>query len=126
MLYRSSQVVNFRGNVQTRLRKLSENVVDATLLAVAGLNRMNMQDVATAILDMDEMLPAVAQVRVITTIRIAHSYDLSWKGALTDVSIMRVSHLCLCCHRAPSASSAVRTTSAPSSTWTPSTTPTPR
>jgi hydroxymethylbilane synthase len=58
------KVVNFRGNVQTRLRKLSENVVDATLLAVAGLNRMNMSDVATAVLDWDEMLPAVAQVRV--------------------------------------------------------------
>lgn len=57
------QVVNFRGNVQTRLRKLSDNVVDATLLAVAGLNRMNMADVATSILDFDEMLPAVAQVR---------------------------------------------------------------
>lgn len=56
------QVVNFRGNVQTRLRKLSDNVVDATLLAVAGLNRMNMADVATSILDFDEMLPAVAQV----------------------------------------------------------------
>ena len=57
------KVVNFRGNVQTRLRKLSEGVVDATLLAVAGLNRMDMADVATAILDWDEMLPAVAQVR---------------------------------------------------------------
>jgi hydroxymethylbilane synthase len=56
------KVVNFRGNVQTRLRKLSEGVVDATLLAVAGLNRMDMADVATAILDWDEMLPAVAQV----------------------------------------------------------------
>lgn len=79
-LSRSPQVVNFRGNVQTRLRKLSENVVDATLLAVAGLNRMNMQDVATAILDMDEMLPAVAQVRVITTIQTTHTYDVSWNG----------------------------------------------
>ena len=57
------KVVNFRGNVQTRLRKLSENVVDATLLAVAGLNRMGMQDVVTQILDWDEMLPAVAQVQ---------------------------------------------------------------
>jgi len=55
------KVVNFRGNVQTRLRKLGEGVVDATLLAIAGLNRMDMDDVATSVLDMDEMLPAVAQ-----------------------------------------------------------------
>jgi hydroxymethylbilane synthase len=53
--------VNFRGNVQTRLRKLSDGVVDATLLAIAGLKRMDMDDCATAILDWDEMLPAVAQ-----------------------------------------------------------------
>jgi len=53
--------VNFRGNVQTRLRKLDEGVVDATLLAYAGLKRMSMEDEATQILDYDEMLPAVAQ-----------------------------------------------------------------
>jgi len=53
--------VNFRGNVQTRLRKLDDGVVDATLLAIAGLKRMDMQDCASAILEWDEMLPAVAQ-----------------------------------------------------------------
>jgi len=55
------KVVNFRGNVQTRLRKLDEGIVDATLLALAGLKRMDMDDVATSILEMEEMLPAVAQ-----------------------------------------------------------------
>jgi len=53
--------VNFRGNVQTRLRKLDEGVVDATLLAYAGLKRMDMADEATSIIEWDEMLPAVAQ-----------------------------------------------------------------
>jgi hydroxymethylbilane synthase len=53
--------VNFRGNVQTRLRKLDDGVVDATLLAIAGLKRMDMQGCATTVLDWDEMLPAVAQ-----------------------------------------------------------------
>ncbi|KAF4358603.1 porphobilinogen deaminase, chloroplastic [Cannabis sativa] len=52
---------NFRGNVQTRLRKLSEGVVQATLLALAGLKRLNMTENVTSILPMDEMLPAVAQ-----------------------------------------------------------------
>lgn len=53
--------VNFRGNVQTRLRKLDDGVVDATLLAIAGLKRMSMDGCATSVLDWDEMLPAVAQ-----------------------------------------------------------------
>eukprot|EP00560_Eucampia_antarctica_P007125 CAMPEP_0197823388 /NCGR_PEP_ID=MMETSP1437-20131217/717_1 /TAXON_ID=49252 ORGANISM="Eucampia antarctica, Strain CCMP1452" /NCGR_SAMPLE_ID=MMETSP1437 /ASSEMBLY_ACC=CAM_ASM_001096 /LENGTH=364 /DNA_ID=CAMNT_0043422525 /DNA_START=54 /DNA_END=1148 /DNA_ORIENTATION=- len=53
--------VNFRGNVQTRLRKLDDGVVDATLLAIAGLKRMSMDDCATSVLEWDEMLPAVAQ-----------------------------------------------------------------
>jgi len=53
--------VNFRGNVQTRLRKLDDGVVDATLLAIAGLKRMDMDKCATAVLDWEEMLPAVAQ-----------------------------------------------------------------
>ncbi|KAF8390920.1 hypothetical protein HHK36_023219 [Tetracentron sinense] len=52
---------NFRGNVQTRLRKLSEGVVQATLLALAGLKRLSMTENVTTILSIDEMLPAVAQ-----------------------------------------------------------------
>ena len=56
------QVVNFRGNVQSRLRKLNEKVVDATLLALAGLKRLDMADKLTAVLEVDDMLPAVAQV----------------------------------------------------------------
>ena len=56
------QVVNFRGNVQTRMRKLSEGVVAATLLALAGLKRLDLADKATAVLSTEDMLPAVAQV----------------------------------------------------------------
>ncbi|HCK20153.1 MAG TPA: hydroxymethylbilane synthase, partial [Thalassospira sp.] len=41
------KVITFRGNVQTRLRKLSEEQVDATLLAMAGLNRLGQPDIAT-------------------------------------------------------------------------------
>jgi hydroxymethylbilane synthase len=54
-------VVPFRGNVETRLRKLADGVVDATLLALAGLKRLGLADVATAVLDIDEFLPAVGQ-----------------------------------------------------------------
>ncbi|XP_050232418.1 porphobilinogen deaminase, chloroplastic [Mercurialis annua] len=52
---------NFRGNVQTRLRKLNEGVVQATLLALAGLKRLNMTENVSSILSIDDMLPAVAQ-----------------------------------------------------------------
>jgi hydroxymethylbilane synthase len=47
--------------VETRLRKLEEGVVDATLLAVAGLNRLGLAEAATAILPVDQFLPAVGQ-----------------------------------------------------------------
>eukprot|EP00891_Asterochloris_glomerata_P006917 jgi/Astpho2/6917/Aster-01784 len=59
--YPQLQVVSFRGNVQTRLRKLNEKVVDATLLALAGLKRLSMDDKLTSILSTEDMLPAVAQ-----------------------------------------------------------------
>ncbi|KZV15616.1 porphobilinogen deaminase, chloroplastic-like [Dorcoceras hygrometricum] len=52
---------NFRGNVQTRLKKLNEGVVQATLLALAGLKRLNMTENVTSVLSIDDMLPAVAQ-----------------------------------------------------------------
>ena len=55
------KVVNFRGNVQTRLRKLDEGVADCTFLAMAGLNRLGKADVARSAIDPDDMLPAVAQ-----------------------------------------------------------------
>lgn len=51
----------FRGNVDTRLKKLAEGVVDATLLAVAGLKRLGKIDLAQSILEPELMLPAVAQ-----------------------------------------------------------------
>jgi hydroxymethylbilane synthase len=53
--------VPFRGNVETRLRKLQEGVADATFLAVAGLRRLGLAKHITCIVEMDEMLPAVAQ-----------------------------------------------------------------
>lgn len=55
------EVVEFRGNVQTRLKKLADGVADATFLATAGLNRLGMNDVPFAPIDPDAMLPAIAQ-----------------------------------------------------------------
>lgn len=54
-------VVMYRGNVQTRLRKLEEGVVDATLLAYSGLKRLGLSEVVTSLLEPEEFLPAVGQ-----------------------------------------------------------------
>lgn len=54
-------VVPFRGNVETRLRKLGEGQADATLLALAGLKRLGLAHVATQVIEPDEILPAVGQ-----------------------------------------------------------------
>lgn len=54
-------IVQLRGNVETRLRKLDEGVADATLLALAGLKRLGLADAATSILSEEEFLPAVGQ-----------------------------------------------------------------
>ena len=55
------EVVEFRGNVQTRLRKLEQGVAAATFLAVAGLNRLGMAETMASAIAPEEMLPAVAQ-----------------------------------------------------------------
>ncbi|MFV9875784.1 MAG: hydroxymethylbilane synthase [Rickettsiales endosymbiont of Dermacentor nuttalli] len=54
-------IVNFRGNVQTRIDKLNQNVVDATILALAGLKRLNIDPNIYQIISSEIMLPAVAQ-----------------------------------------------------------------
>lgn len=55
------QVVEFRGNVQTRLKKLQDGVADATFLAMAGLNRLGMDEVPATPIPTEDMLNAVAQ-----------------------------------------------------------------
>ncbi|MFN3273693.1 MAG: hydroxymethylbilane synthase [Paracoccus sp. (in: a-proteobacteria)] len=55
------KLVEFRGNVQTRMKKLEDGVAVATFLAMAGLSRLGMTGVARGAIDPGEMLPAVAQ-----------------------------------------------------------------
>lgn len=54
------EIVPLRGNVETRLRKLEAGEVDATLLASAGLKRLGLEQVGTAI-PVEQLLPAPAQ-----------------------------------------------------------------
>lgn len=56
------RVVEFRGNVQTRLSKLAQGVAEATFLAIAGLNRLGRgEDVPARPIPPEAMLPAIAQ-----------------------------------------------------------------
>ena len=55
------EVVTFRGNVQTRLRKLEEGEVAGTLLAYAGLRRLDLADVVTELLPAKDFPPAPGQ-----------------------------------------------------------------
>ena len=90
------EVVTFRGNVQTRLRKLDEGVADATFLALAGLRRLGLADVATAVLGTDEMLPAVAQ----GAIGIEHRADDDRAAGLLAPLDDRPTAVCVACERA--------------------------
>ena len=86
-LRRRAQILNrrpdlkvelLRGNVQTRLSKLADGVVDATLLANAGLNRLELSDKAAEILSPEDMLPAVGQGAVGITCRADDDRVLEW------------------------------------------------
>jgi hydroxymethylbilane synthase len=63
------EVIEFRGNVQTRLTKLAQGVADATFLACAGLRRLGQEDRITERIAVDQMLPAVSQAAIGVEIR---------------------------------------------------------
>ena len=77
-------VVMFRGNVQTRLRKLSEGTVQGTLLALAGLKRLGMADVATEILSPDVFPPAPGQGAICIESRIGDAATRRLVDAISD------------------------------------------
>jgi hydroxymethylbilane synthase len=60
-LYPDLMVMDIRGNIETRLKKLQEGNYDAIILACAGLKRLGMADRITSRLDFSEMLPAPGQ-----------------------------------------------------------------
>lgn len=85
------EVVSFRGNVGTRLAKLAAGEVDATLLAMAGLNRLGRPATPSAVLEPEELLPAVAQGAVGIEIRSADRATRARVAVLDDpASAIRV------------------------------------
>ena len=77
-------VVEFRGNVQTRLKKLQDGVATATFLAKAGLNRMDMHDVPAHPIAPEDMLPAVAQGAIVIERRLDDSRAAKMLSAIHD------------------------------------------
>ncbi|MBZ6075733.1 hydroxymethylbilane synthase [Microvirga puerhi] len=63
------KVTLLRGNVETRLARLKRGEIDATLLAMAGLRRLGLTEHVTAVLDVEDFLPAVGQGAIAITIR---------------------------------------------------------
>ena len=78
------EVVNFRGNVPTRLDKVSRGEVDATILAVAGLKRLGLLTPTMRILHTDEMLPAAGQGVIALACRSADDVMRRLAGRLND------------------------------------------
>ncbi|QPB19417.1 hydroxymethylbilane synthase [Rhizobium sp. 007] len=90
------KVITFRGAVETRLRKLDEGQVDATLLALAGLKRLGKVDVITDILDPDTFPPAPAQGAICIESRIGDQRTDDLLAAINDPA----THDAVSCERA--------------------------
>ncbi|MEO8421404.1 MAG: hydroxymethylbilane synthase [Hyphomicrobium sp.] len=90
------RVVGFRGNVETRLRKLEDGVADATFLACAGLNRLGLSQHITAAMPIDVMLPAVAQGAIGIEIRADDDATAQLLAPLNDAATA----LCVAAERA--------------------------
>ncbi len=86
----------FRGNVQTRLEKLKNGVADATFLAAAGLKRLGLADHITSLIDVEDMLPAVAQGAI--GVQVKQSHDIVF-AAIAKIDHAE-SHIAVSCERA--------------------------
>jgi hydroxymethylbilane synthase len=89
-------VVNLRGNVDTRLKKIAAGEADATLLAAAGLNRLKLADRAASFLDTSVWLPAPGQGAIAIT---ARTGDRAMRDRLAALD-HRATTLALACERA--------------------------
>jgi hydroxymethylbilane synthase len=89
-------VVMYRGNVQTRLKKLADGVVDATLLATAGLRRLGLGDVITSVIEPAEFLPAVGQGAICIEARADDTATRDLLAAIHDAE----TEICLTAERA--------------------------
>jgi hydroxymethylbilane synthase len=80
------EVVDLRGNVPTRIRKLEEGQYDAIVLAAAGVKRLGLGDHISSFLPLERILPAVGQGAVAIQVRQADANTLRWVQPLEDAA----------------------------------------
>ena len=76
-------MVNLRGNVETRLRKMKEQDLDGIILAYAGVSRLGFQAEISEIIPLEILLPAVGQGAIAVEIR---QEDLATAQILSDIN----------------------------------------
>jgi hydroxymethylbilane synthase len=81
-------VVPMRGNVETRLRKVENDEIDATVMALAGLKRLNLAERATSVLDIDDFPPAVGQGAIALETRDNDAVTRMRVNAINDVDTL--------------------------------------
>ncbi|UFN50408.1 hydroxymethylbilane synthase [Roseomonas sp. OT10] len=84
-------VTMIRGNVQSRLRKLADGEVDATMLALAGLRRLELEPEGMVVIDPEAMVPAAGQGIVGVTVRAANTELHELLAAIEDPEARAVS-----------------------------------
>ncbi|WP_274627433.1 hydroxymethylbilane synthase [Arvimicrobium flavum] len=90
------KVIVYRGNVQTRLRKLDEGVAAGTILALAGLKRTGLEHIATDVMPLDKFPPAPGQ----GAICIESRSDDAATRAMVEAINHRPTAVALACERA--------------------------
>jgi hydroxymethylbilane synthase len=90
------RVISFRGNVQTRLRKLHEGVAEGTILALAGLRRLGLEGAATDSMSLESFPPAPGQGAICIESRQGDSRVEGLLAAINDIPTAQA----LACERA--------------------------
>lgn len=83
-------IVDIRGNVDTRLKKMQEQKLDGIVLAAAGLKRLHMESVITQYFTPEEMIPAAAQGTLAIELRSQDTELLSMVNAFSDAKAQRI------------------------------------
>lgn len=77
-------VTGLRGNVDTRMRQVTEGTLDAVVLAAAGLRRLGRIDAVSELLDPIQMLPAPGQGALAVEVRADDAHTASLVAVLDD------------------------------------------
>ena len=85
------RITMIRGNVQTRLAKLRDGQCSASMLALAGLRRLGMEQAASVVLDPEAMVPAACQGIVGVTVRAADTALRELLASIEDAESRAVS-----------------------------------